>query len=123
VQTWSDDDVYYNLGVPETDEVFTHDGSLVKPCAPAQVVAPVGNACLTHAALLSEDIVVIDFGQSFAVADRPADYVPAAPVHYLPPESYFESRFDPASDVWALACTLFEIRAGSLSSIPSLVVG
>ena len=56
--------------------------------------------------------MIIDFGQSFAIAHPPPDYAPAAPIHYFPPESYFEKRFCSASDVWALGCTIFEIRAG-----------
>jgi serine/threonine-protein kinase SRPK3 len=33
-------------------------------------------------------------------------------MNYCPPEMYFELRVCPASDVWMLACLLFELRAG-----------
>jgi len=38
--------------------------------------------------------------------------VPATPLHYLSPEAYFESKLGFASDVWALACTIFQMQAG-----------
>jgi serine/threonine-protein kinase SRPK3 len=62
--------------------------------------------------ILQEDVFLIDFGQSFFAELAPAHYMPAAPLHYLSPEAYFDSTVSFASDIWALACTIFEIRAG-----------
>jgi serine/threonine protein kinase len=61
---------------------------------------------------LEENIIVIDFGQSLATNRPPKDYKPATAIHYMSPEARFETRVSPASDIWALACTIFEIRAG-----------
>ena len=32
---------------------------------------------------------------------------------YLSPEAHFEGKIGPPSDIWALACAIFQIRAGS----------
>ncbi|KAF9511351.1 hypothetical protein BS47DRAFT_1346871 [Hydnum rufescens UP504] len=68
---------------------------------------------LSSPSLLKEDIVLIDFGQSFFADHPPPNYAPATPLHYLSPEAFFESRTSFPSDIWALGCTIFEIRAGS----------
>jgi serine/threonine-protein kinase SRPK3 len=68
---------------------------------------------LSHSLLLQESVVLIDFGQSYAIGRKPVDYRPAGPRHYLAPETYFDRQMSPAADVWAFGCVLFEIRAGS----------
>ena len=62
--------------------------------------------------LLEESIVVIDFGQSFDTKQPPAEYNPATAILYCPPETLFDKKFSFASDIWVLACIIFEIRAG-----------
>ncbi|OBZ66636.1 Serine/threonine-protein kinase SRPK [Grifola frondosa] len=113
VHHWSDDNVYQILGSPETDNVVTRDGSPPSPHAPVQVVAPIDISRLSSPLLLQEDILLIDFGQSFFADRSPPNYEPATPLHYLSPEAFFDSEISFASDVWALACAIFEIRAGS----------
>ncbi|KAF8962533.1 kinase-like domain-containing protein [Flammula alnicola] len=113
IQNWSDSDVYLTLGQPETEEIATRDHSPPGPHAPAQLVAPIDNAYLTNSTFLQEDILLVDFGQSFSSFHPPTDYVPATMPHYQSPEARFEGRISMPSDVWALACTIFEIRAGS----------
>ncbi|RDB17971.1 Protein kinase dsk1 [Hypsizygus marmoreus] len=66
VQEWSDSEVYLNFGQPETEKVVTRDGSPPGPHAPAQLIAPIENVRLTYSTLLPEDILLIDFGQSFS---------------------------------------------------------
>jgi serine/threonine-protein kinase SRPK3 len=53
---------------------------------------------------------VIDFGESFPVSSPPDDL--GIPEEYLAPEVLLscESSIGPACDLWALGCTLFEIR-------------
>lgn len=71
---------------------------------------------MTHlsvpALLLEESIVVIDFGQSFDTKQLPTEYNPSTAIIYYPPEAPFDSKFSFASDIWELACTILEIRAG-----------
>ncbi|KIM46980.1 hypothetical protein M413DRAFT_63939 [Hebeloma cylindrosporum] len=112
VQHWSDSEVYINFGQPETEEIATLDHSPLGPHAPAELIAPIGNACLTHAILLQENILLIDFGQSFPALHPRRDYKPATVPHYQSPEARFEGTIGMPSDIWALACTIFEIRAG-----------
>lgn len=60
---------------------------------------------------ISDDVMLIDFGESFFADDQPQDGV-GTPISYLAPEIYFEHKASKASDIWALACTIFEIRSG-----------
>lgn len=90
----------------------TRDHSPLGIHVPARLVAPIDNALLTNPNLLQEEIVVIDFGQSFCMSRLPTDYKPATVPHYLSPEARFEGKIGAPSDIWALGCTIFEIRAG-----------
>lgn len=62
--------------------------------------------------ILSEDTIVIDFGKSFEIADKPPGYQPAAAANYRAPEMRFDNAYTTATDVWSLGCLLFEIRGG-----------
>ncbi|KAJ7441872.1 kinase-like domain-containing protein [Mycena latifolia] len=112
VRGWSDDEVYRHLGPPETEEVRTRGGRPRGPHAPAHLVAPIPNARWTDTALLQERVLVIDFGQSYALRSPPDDYEPGTAMHYQSPEARFDGRAGLAADVWGLGCALFEIRAG-----------
>ena len=112
VKSWSDSEVYLNFGHPETETMATRDHSPLGIHVPAHLVAPIDNALLTNPNLLQEEIVVIDFGQSFCISRLPTDYEPATVPHYLSPEARFEGNIGAPSDIWALGCTIFEIRAG-----------
>jgi serine/threonine-protein kinase SRPK3 len=95
------------------EEVVTRDRSPPCPHAPWKVVAPIDISHLSSPSLLKEDIHLIDFGQSFFADRSPPHNTPATPLHYLSPEAFFDLKISFASDVWALACVIFEIRAGS----------
>ncbi|CZR51029.1 related to dis1-suppressing protein kinase dsk1 [Phialocephala subalpina] len=55
-------------------------------------------------------ICVIDFGESYQILSPPTDL--GIPENYLPPEVIIEggTSIGLACDLWALGCTLFEIR-------------
>ncbi|KAL5483266.1 hypothetical protein ACEPAI_8496 [Sanghuangporus weigelae] len=112
VLKWDDDEVYRILGNPETESMITRDGSPPSPIAPSEIVAPIDISSLRIPPFLEEDVVLIDYGQSYSADRVPKDYTPATAYHYLSPEVYFDSKVTFASDVWALACVIFEIRAG-----------
>ncbi|TDL19863.1 kinase-like protein [Rickenella mellea] len=112
VSTWSDADVYQVFGEPHMEDVHVLDGSPHGPHAPLQVVYPIDTFNFFSTSAVREDILLIDFGSSFFGDDMPADYGPCTPLHYMSPEGYFDSRISFPSDVWALACVIFEIRAG-----------
>lgn len=62
---------------------------------------------------ISNNVAVIDFGESF-LNSQPRDST-GIPSGYCSPEGFFDGCGDLgfASDVWALGCTLFEVRQGS----------
>lgn len=61
---------------------------------------------------ISDNIAVIDFGESF-LSSQPLDST-VVPYEYRSPEGFFDGCGDLgfASDVWALGCTLLEVRHG-----------
>ncbi|KAJ3781178.1 kinase-like domain-containing protein [Lentinula aff. detonsa] len=95
-----------------TETVRTRSGAPVGPHAPAELVAPIENSTLTDSSLLQETVVIIDFGQSYAIADSPSNHQSGTVVHYESPEARFERRAEVEADVWSLGCAIFKIRAG-----------
>ncbi|POS75546.1 serine/threonine protein kinase-36 [Diaporthe helianthi] len=59
---------------------------------------------------VSDEIAVIDFGESFLAANAPKST--GIPGHYCPPEGWIEDcgNFGFGSDLWALGCSIFEVR-------------
>ncbi|KAH9895553.1 protein kinase-like protein [Xylariomycetidae sp. FL2044] len=53
---------------------------------------------------------VIDFGESFKMSAPPEDL--GIPPSYRGPEAILDGKIGVFSDLWALGCTLFEIRTG-----------
>ena len=94
------------LGEPETYRPL--DGSPPDPQVPRELVLP----AIYSSTFLEENIVVIDFGQSFDIKAPPKGYEASTVIHYFPPEYRFDNVASLASDIWGLACTIFEIRAG-----------
>lgn len=60
---------------------------------------------------VTKQIHVIDFGESFDISSPPLNGV-GTPLSLMAPELYFDKDASFASDVWALGCLLYEIRAG-----------
>jgi serine/threonine-protein kinase SRPK3 len=113
VLTWSDQKVYDVFGEPETEEIDRLDGQPRGASAPPELVEPIPAIKFMAWDLVQVDAVVIDFGQSFQVSAKPPNYQPATANNYRAPETRFEGAFTLATDVWSLACLLFEIRAGA----------
>ena len=109
---WSDTEVYTHLGDPETEDVSTRDGQPGGPHTPAMLVEPAQNSKMSDATLLQESIIVGDFGQSYIIASPPPSYKPGTVLNYQSPEARFEGRVGLETDIWALGCAIFEIRAG-----------
>ena len=104
-------DVLRILGQPDLNKVLlpseeAHD----QPGAPQYLVYPV-QWYHVDGQYISPNPSLIDFGESFKQDRLPADY--AIPGPYQSPEMILEDRTaGVASDLWALGCTLFEIRTG-----------
>lgn len=65
-----------------------------------------------HPQWLKDEIRVIDFGQSFFSKNPPADGI-GTPFSHRAPEAIFDLKASIWSDIWALGCTIFEIRSGT----------
>ncbi|KAF9075286.1 kinase-like domain-containing protein [Rhodocollybia butyracea] len=110
---WSDAEVYHYLGDPLTDEVKSTSGDPCGPHVPRELVQPVDHLIFfEQTLLLQENIVVIDFGQSYEVASPPKNYRPGTKMNYTSPETFYEDRAGMEADVWALGCAIYEIRTG-----------
>lgn len=98
------------LSAPEPGGVFASDGKELPPCSPRCLI-PAADLSRLTARCLTEEICLIDFGESFLAASPPPDL--GTPEGYLPPEMLIDDRNDPVGltcDIWALGCTLIEIR-------------
>lgn len=111
IDNLSEDDIYRCLGAPVKEDLFRLTDSEYPDSAPQYVVA-CAELTKLDPDLLNGDITIIDFGESFKQEFPPADGV-GTPAGYRAPELFFDDAPSTHSDIWALACTLFEIRAGS----------
>lgn len=103
------------LGVPKTTQVVTESGeSHTLESAPKYLVYPVNwedvLAKDTEPGLQTGSACLTDFGESFEMDDPPPEV--GIPQVYCSPEQALEQKVGTASDLWALGCTLFEIRTG-----------
>lgn len=57
--------------------------------------------------------MLVDFGESFPGNSPPLRKQRGTPLSYCSPEALFDGKLSTSSDEWALACILFEIRAGT----------
>jgi serine/threonine-protein kinase SRPK3 len=102
-------------GEPVTVDVCGNEGADVPPSVPKYLVHEV-NFQEVDFKYLSDEICLIDYGVSFHKEDPPSNYY--IPLPYLPPEGFALSddneTYPPidsvGGDMWALGCTLFEIR-------------
>jgi serine/threonine protein kinase len=106
------------LGTPVRDAVHAAGGGAKTASAPQYVVGPADLAKL-GSLYLTGSLRVIDFDQVFGYRKPVPRGIPpnpgfnlGTPVVSLAPEVIIEGAAGPASDIWALACTLFRMRAG-----------
>lgn len=108
--TWSTESIYKQLGHPMKEEVFTFSGEKPDDCAPEYLVE---SASFSHvdSDYMSHQALLIDLGEAFLDPSPPSHGV-GTPLSYCSPELLLGKMASKASDIWALACTIFEIRAG-----------
>lgn len=118
VNALSQEAFYERFGQPVTMPVKRLDGAPLGPGVPEQVVGAVWLGCASKKVTLADcAISLADFGAANMVSPpRPTSSSSRechTPQRLRPPEARFApSDLGPASDVWTLACTVFEI-AGS----------
>jgi len=97
------------LGKPTQNRVLKgsepHDG----PTAPQYLVYPV-NWHDVDRQYIGEQPCIIDFGESFEISQPPEDL--GIPGPYRSPDLILDKSAGLGSELWALGCTLFEIRTG-----------
>lgn len=107
-------EILETLGHPRTTNLVTASGEAhTLPTAPQYAVYPVDWSKVDTAHFTNEP-QVNDLGEAFQV-DRPPEYL-GIPSPYRSPGLFLEEDYPSCigfgSDLWALGCTLFEIRTG-----------
>jgi serine/threonine protein kinase len=110
IDAWSEDTIYAKFGDLLQEPVETTSGEPPGPHAPTYLVEAISASDL-YRDMITEHIRIVDFGQSFR-CDSPPERGIGIPMSYMAPELLFESIAGTASDLWALGCTMYEIRAG-----------
>jgi serine/threonine protein kinase len=105
----SEHELLSQIGQPAQITVKTESGEEIPSSCPKYLVQPADITRLGNE-LLTDEICIIDFGESYKFSSPPEDL--GIPENYLPPEVLLElpGAIGPACDLWALGCTLFEIR-------------
>ncbi|RSL89497.1 hypothetical protein CEP52_014904 [Fusarium oligoseptatum] len=106
-----DQGIYRLFGEPRTGQLDTYSGDIPGPEAPRYIVGYL-DFMSSEEDLLLDDICLIDFDQAF-LTSKPPKEVLGTPVGFLAPEVAVGKSASPASDVWALGCTILHIRSGS----------
>ena len=110
IDKWSPETTYQQLGSPIREEVFTSSGQKPDLSAPRHLVESASFSGV-DVEYFSEQALLIDLGEAFPAVSPPSHGV-GTPISYCSPELILEKKASKASDVWALACTTFEIRSG-----------
>ncbi|KAI0112425.1 kinase domain-containing protein [Nemania sp. FL0031] len=105
IQTMSLAKLYQLFGPIETEELTLANGEF-SPHGPEYVVQTPSLSGLDQALLLN--IQIIDLGVAF-FADQPPQSL-GIPFQYFPPELCFGDRPSMSSDIWHLACVLYELH-------------
>ena len=103
----STEELYERYGRPEEVSVFRTDCRPPEPHAPPHAIYPL-RFPLPADEVADPEVVICDFGASFAVATR-RDPVLHTPALYLPPEDFFNERVTARADIWTLGATLYEL--------------
>lgn len=106
----SETEIFELFGEPYTSDVKMASGEEVPNSAPRYLVDTADFSRLGPE-YLTEKITLIDFSEAYRMSSPPSDL--GIPEEYLPPEVIFKSEgtIGVGCDIWALACTLYEIRS------------
>ena len=108
--SYNESDLVELFGRPQTSPVLTYSEKPPRPHAPDYIVVSL-DFCSSATTVLSRNICVIDFDQSFTVEEPPSEPL-GIPAKCLAPEVAVGGSPSPATDIWALGCAIFRIRSG-----------
>ncbi|TRX87971.1 hypothetical protein FHL15_011144 [Xylaria flabelliformis] len=111
----SEEEILGLVGEPEQTRVITASGEKHDlPTAPQYLVYPIVWEDIAQdpsaERFITEEACIIDFGESFEISNPPPEL--GIPQSYCAPEYVLDKKVSASCDVWALACTIFEIRTG-----------
>ncbi|KAM3416346.1 hypothetical protein BST61_g7950 [Cercospora zeina] len=110
IDDWKENEIYQHFGAPVKAKVLSTSRSDSGESAPRYIVEAAG---IPHAKFLTTDVCLMDFGEAFQFEEPVESEDIGIPFMYRAPETIFESKYDRFSEIWALACVLFEVRAGN----------
>jgi serine/threonine protein kinase len=102
--------IYDLLGEPKGERVQPFDGKSLGQSAPYFIYQPADLTKLSQ--FYSGNIIVIDFGAAFFLDNVPESV--GTPAQFCAPELLVRNLCGKPTDVWALACTIFEMRSGNV---------
>lgn len=103
----TDEQLFNLIGEPETEPVFTATGETPGVSVPKYLVKPIEMSWIDPE-YFTKQACIIDFGESFNPSNPPLHL--GIPGKYRSPELIFEDTAGLACDLWAFACTIFELR-------------
>jgi hypothetical protein len=109
----SEDELIKQLGEPNKEPLLTISGESPAPSGPEYLVEGLSLDRL-DGRFISDQVSIIDFGESYDMHSPPEDLGITA--SFRSPELLFDNTIGVGCDLWALACTIYEVRTG----VPSL---
>ncbi|KAK2626922.1 hypothetical protein QTJ16_004097 [Diplocarpon rosae] len=109
IDEWSVDEIHDRLGKPQTQILHRTAVRAGEYTGPEYTVTAISMK-LVDPRWLSDQIMIIDFGIAFMEDQSSVDI--GTPKNYCAPEFNFKGPRSISSDIWALGCTIFEIRTG-----------
>ncbi|KAA8564315.1 hypothetical protein EYC84_011259 [Monilinia fructicola] len=112
IDEWTVEEIYERLGPPQKQEILRAAtvGNVTESSFPDYAVVAIDMNDVDPQ-WISDKIIIIDFGISFLQESPSFDI--GTPKSYCAPEFLFGYHRSMASDIWALGCTIFEIRTGA----------
>lgn len=105
----SEDELMRQLGEPEEEPLLTISGESAAPSGPEYIVESL-NLDQLDPRFISNQISIIDFGDAYDMRNPPKELEIQA--SFRSPELLLSNIIGVGCDLWALGCTIFEIRAG-----------
>ncbi|KAK1145863.1 hypothetical protein N8T08_003809 [Aspergillus melleus] len=110
IDSYSPSELYGKYGEPEPETVLRLDGMPLSTGVPAHVFMPGWYGVRSNdIALGQERIFLSDFGESFNPHQTPRSSSKTLPLLQPPEVRFSDAPLSFASDIWTLACTIWEI--------------